>query len=132
MRKFIVCAALALSLAVVAVGTASAKVKAKKLTFGQDFWVGNTLVKKGTYKVAYDDKTGEVTFSDKETTLARTTVRAEKRKGSKAGWDVVLSSKDDGLALVSITFPGDGQRLVVGGDAAGGGSQNGAAESPRR
>lgn len=132
MRKFIVCAALALSLAALSVGTASAKVKAKKLTFGQDFWVGGTLVKKGTYKIAYDDKTGEVTFSDKETTLARTTVRAEKRVGSKGGWDVVLSPKDDGLALVSITFPGDGQRLVIGGDAAGGGSHSGEAASPQK
>jgi hypothetical protein len=132
MRKFIVCAALALSLASASVGTtASAKVKSKKLTFGQDFWVGSTHVKRGTYKVAYDDKTGEVTFSDKETTLARTSVRVEKRAGSKSGWDVMLLSKGDGLALVSITFPGDSRRLVVG-DNAGGGSQTGAAESPRK
>jgi hypothetical protein len=132
MKKIIVCAALSLLLAA-AVGTASAKVKARKLTFGQDFWVGNTLVKKGTYKVAYDDKTGEVTFSDKETMLAKTTVRVEKRGSSskKAGWDVVLSPKGDGLALVSIAFPGDGQMLVVGGDA-GGGAQSGEAASPQK
>jgi Flagellin D3 domain len=130
MRKFIVCAALALSLAA-SVGTASAKVKSRKLTFGSDFWVGDALVKSGTYKVAYDDKTGEVTISDKETTLAKTTVRVEKRGRSKAGWDVVLSPKGDGLALVSIAFPGDSQTLLVGSDA-GGGSQNGAAASPRQ
>jgi hypothetical protein len=131
MRKFIVCAALALSLAAASVGTASAKVKSKKLTFGQDFWVGSTLVKKGTYKITYDDKTGEVVFSDKETTLAKTTVRAEKRDAGKGGWDVVLSSKGDGLALISFSFPGDGQKLIVGGDTAGG-SQSGAAESPQK
>ena len=131
MRKFIVCAALALSLAAASVGTASAKVKAKKLTFGSDFWVGNTLVKKGTYKVAYDDQNGEVTISDKETTLAKTTVRAEKRERGKAGWDVILSPMGDGLSLVSIAFPGDAQMLVVG-DAPAGGSQSGAAASPQR
>jgi hypothetical protein len=132
MGKFIVCAALALSLALVSVGTtASAKVKSKKLTFGQDFWVGSTLVKKGTYKIAYDDKTGEVTFSDKETTVASATVRVEKRAGSKSGWDVILSSKGDGQALVSISFPDDSQKLIIG-DNAGGGAQAGAAESPRK
>ena len=130
MRKFIVCAALALSLALASVGTASAKVKSKKLTFGQDFWVGSTLVKKGTYKITYDDKTGEIAFSDKQATVARTTVRAEKRGESKTGWDVILSSKGESLALVSITFPGDGQRLVIG-DSAGGGSQTDAVASPQ-
>ena len=118
MRKQLVCAALALAVCLVAAGAADAKSKSRKLSFGSDFWVGSTLVKAGTYKVAYDDKTGEVTINDKSSTLARTTVKVERRDKSKAGWDVELSQKGDGLALVSLSFPGDKQKLVVDGGAA--------------
>ncbi|HVF67894.1 MAG TPA: hypothetical protein VM914_09535 [Pyrinomonadaceae bacterium] len=119
MRKHSIRAALALALCLAAAGAASAKAKTNKLTFGSDFWVGSTLVKAGTYKVSYDDKTGEVSISDKTSTLARATVKAEPREKSKAGWDVVLAAKGGGLALVSLAFPGDKQNLVVGETAAG-------------
>ncbi|HKG12232.1 MAG TPA: hypothetical protein VKB12_02805 [Pyrinomonadaceae bacterium] len=119
MRKHSIRAALALALCLAAAGSAFAKVKSNKLTFGSDFWVGSTLVKAGTYKVSYDDKTGEVSIGDKATTLARATVKVEQREKSKAGWDVVLASKGSGLALVSLAFPGDKQNLVVGGATAG-------------
>ena len=119
MRKHSVCAALALVLCLASAGAAAAKPKAQSLTFGSDFWVGSTLVKAGTYKVAYDDKTGEVSISDKTTTLARATVKVEQREKSKAGWDVVLTSKGGGLALVSLAFPGDKQNLVIGDSTAG-------------
>lgn len=112
-------AALALALCLAAAGAAFAKTKTQKLTFGSDFWVGSTLVKAGTYKVSYDDKTGEVSISDKSSTRARATVKVEQREKSKVGWDVVLASKGGGLALVSLAFPGDKQNLVVGDAAAG-------------
>src|SRR5215207_8391589 len=114
MRKHSIRAALALALCLAAAGAAFAKAKTQKLTFGSDFWVGSTLVKAGTYKVGYDDKTGEVSISDKSTTLARATVKVEQRDKSKTGWDVVLASKGGGLALVSLAFPGDKQNLVIG------------------
>ena len=128
MRKHSIRAALALALCLAAAGAASAKVKTQKLTFGTDFWVGSTLVKAGTYKVAYDDKTGEVSISDKTSTLARATVKVEQREKSKAGWDVVLASKGGGLALVSLAFPGDKQNLLVG-DSAAGSSDSGASST---
>lgn len=119
MRKHSIRAALALALCLVAAGAAFAKDKTQKLTFGSDFWVGSTLVKAGTYKVSYDDKTGEVSISDKTTTLARATVKVEQREKSKTGWDVVLAPKGGGLALVSLAFPGDKQNLIVGDATAG-------------
>ena len=119
MRKHSIRAALALALCLASAGAAAAKAKTKTLTFGSDFWVGSTLVKAGTYKVGYDDKTGEVSISDKSSTLARATVKVEQRAKSKAGWDIVLASKGGGLALVSLAFPGDKQNLVVGDATAG-------------
>jgi hypothetical protein len=119
MRKQSVCAAVALVVCLALAGAASAKPKSRNLTFGSDFWVASTLVKAGTYKLTYDDKTGEVSISDKTTTLARATVKAEQREKSKAGWDVVLAQKGGGLSLVSFAFPGDRQNLVVGDSTAG-------------
>ena len=125
MRKHSVCATLALVLCLVLAGAASAKPKSRTLTFGSDFWVGSTLVKAGTYKVTYDDKTGEVSINDKSSTLARATVKVEQREKSKAGWDVVFAEKGGGLSLVSLAFPGDKQNLVVGDTTAGSSSSGG-------
>ena len=126
MRKHSVCATLALVLCLVLAGAASAKPKSRTLTFGSDFWVGSTLVKAGTYKVTYDDKTGEVSISDKKSNeLARATVKVEQREKSKAGWDVVFAEKGGGLSLVSLAFPGDKQNLVVGDTTAGSSSSGG-------
>ena len=128
MRNHSVCAAVALAVCLALAGAASAKPKSRTLSFGSDFWVGSTLVKAGTYKLTYDDKTGEVSISDKTSTLARATVKAERREKSKAGWDVVLAQKGDGLSLVSVAFPGDKQNLVVG-DSTAGSSNSGASSS---
>ncbi|MDT7780755.1 MAG: hypothetical protein QOC99_3267, partial [Acidobacteriota bacterium] len=106
---------------VLSVGAASAKVKTRMLTFGTDFWVGDTLVKRGTYKVTYDEKTGEVSLSDRQkNTLAKATAKVEQRESAKAGWDVVLAPKGGGVALVSLSFPGDRQNLVLGDSTAAG------------
>jgi len=129
MRKQTFCAAAALALCMTWAGGASAKAKTKLLSFGSDFWVGSTLVKAGTYKVTYDDKTGEVTIAergDKGATVARATAKVELRDKAKSGWDVVLASKGAGLALVSLSFPGDKQNLVVDGSAAASSSASGA------
>lgn len=129
MRKQTFCAAAALALCLAWAGGASAKAKTKLLSFGSDFRVGSTLVKAGTYKVTYDDKTGEVTIAergDKGATVARATAKVELREKAKSGWDVVLASKGAGLALVSLSFPGDKQNLVVDGTAAAASSSTGA------
>src|SRR5438477_11840634 len=97
MRKQFICAALALALGALSVGTASAKVKTRKLTFGSDFWLGDTLVRKGTYNVSYDDKANEVRLADKQNTVARAAAHAEKREHEAAVWDVTLAPKADGV-----------------------------------
>lgn len=129
MRKHSVCATLALALCLAAAGAVVAKPKSRMLTFGSDFRAGSTLVKAGTYKVTYDDKTGEVSISDKTTILARVTVKVEQRERGKTGWDVVLAQKGDGLSLVSVAFPGDSRNLVVGDSTTAGTSNSDASPS---
>ena len=135
MRKQFICAALAAALVALSVGTASAKVKTRKLTFGSDFWLGDTLVKRGTYSVSYDDKTNEISIADKQNTIAKAPARAEKREHESYAWDVTLAPKGDGQALVRLAFPGDKQTLVVGdataSNAKGGSTTDGSTTGPR-
>ena len=107
--------ALALVLcATVAGGIASAKVKDRMVSFGQDFMVGSTAVKKGTYRVVFDDRTNELTIQDKQkTTIAKTSAHLEKRKNKSPGLDIGMAERGDNHVLTSVAFPGDGQTIIV-------------------
>ena len=117
MKKLTVRIALVLALCATSGSIVSAKVKSKTLTFGTDFWVGNTLVRKGTYKVSFDDQTNEITITDKATTVAKVSAQVTKREHAKRSWDVALATSGDRTTLVSLAFPEDKQTLVVNGDA---------------
>jgi hypothetical protein len=113
MKKLTVRIALVLALCATSGSIASAKVKSRSLTFGTDFWVGNTLVRKGTYKVAFDDQTNEISIIDKKTVVAKVPAQLKKREGSKRAWDVALVTVGDRMTLVSLAFPEAGQTLVL-------------------
>jgi hypothetical protein len=78
--------------------TASAKVKSRVITIGQDFSVAGTTLKAGTYRFSFDDQKNELTVIDRKTkeVLARAEARAEERQG-----DVPLAS----VQLVGDTAP---------------------------
>src|SRR5215213_6427604 len=114
MKKFAVSMILALVLCALSGGTALAGVKSKTVSIGVDFVVGNTLVKKGTYKLRFDTATNELTIVAKDkTVVARAVAHLEKRQKSASGTDIVLAQNGDGHALVSIAFQGDSQNIVV-------------------
>jgi hypothetical protein len=94
---------------------ALAKVRSKTITFGMDFMVGNTLVKKGTYKVNFDDKTNELTLVAKDKTIAaKATAHLEKRTDSQSVV-AVLTQKGENQVLISLNYPGDSQSIVITG-----------------
>ena len=109
--------ALALALcATVVGGVASAKVKDRMVSFGQDFMVGSTAVKKGTYRVVFDDRTNELTILNKQkTTIAKTSAHLEKRKNKSLGLDIGMIERGNNHMLMSVAFPGDGhgQTIIV-------------------
>ena len=114
MKKLTIRIALALALCAASGSVAaSAKVKTRSLTFGTDFWVGNTLVKKGTYKIAFDDQTNEISILDKTTVVAKVPAQVKKREGSTRAWDVALVSVGDRMTLVRLAFPEASQSLVL-------------------
>ena len=134
MKKLTVRIALMLALCATSGSIVSAKVKSKSLTFGTDFWVGNTLVKKGTYKVVFDDQTNEISIMDKATVVAKVPAQVTKREQAKRAWDVSLATAGDRTTLVSLAFPEDKQTLVIN-NAAGlaekSQGENSSVEKPR-
>ncbi|HZB45504.1 MAG TPA: hypothetical protein VE360_09685 [Pyrinomonadaceae bacterium] len=121
MYKVMTRVALALLLCVLAAAPSLAKVKSRHITIGQDFTVGGTAVKSGTYIFSFDTSTNELTVSDKKTkqVLARVAATTGERNSNSRTVDVKLSD-DSARALVSVAFAGEKQAFVVGSSAAAG------------
>ena len=114
MKKFAAHFVIALMVCALAGTAALAKVKSKTITVGMDFVVGDTLVKRGTYKFSFDDQTNQLTITAKDkTVVARVAARIEKRQQEATGMDVVLAQKGDKQALVSIAFYRETENIVV-------------------
>ena len=92
-----------------------------KVTFKRDVTVGGTVVKKGAYKVAFDEKTGELSILKGEKTVATAPARIEKLKRLA---EDSYSFRSDDKALTSVAFK-DGNLAVIqgGGESAGERSQ---------
>ena len=94
---------------------AFAEVKSDKVTFSEDITVNGTVVKKGTYKVMFDDQSSELSIVGKDkATVAKTKVRTETRQNKASRTEVNSSQKDNAQVLRSITFGGDNKLLVIG------------------
>src|SRR3954469_9262514 len=103
---FVVCA--------LASSAAFAKVKSSMVTFGVDFTVGDTFVKKGTYKLVFDDQTKELTVIAKDkTVVAKTIAHLKNRKNSASAIEINLVRRGENQALVSMSFPNDKLLIVL-------------------
>jgi len=88
--------------------------KSKTITVGMDFVVGNTMVKKGTYKWTFNKTTNELTITSKDkTVVAKTVARLEKREKAAIGTHLVFADRGGNQALISLAFPGDNQDIVI-------------------
>ena len=115
MKKHATSIMLALVICALSGGPALAKVKSRSVSFGQDFWVGGTLVKAGTYRLNFDDATGEVTLVDKKkATVAKINAWAEKRDAGARGLEIKMVPKGEHQMLHSVAFPGEKQTVVCG------------------
>lgn len=103
---FILCAMTGISTA--------AKERRETITFYDDIKIDGTLVKKGNYRLTFNDETGELTISRNGTTVAKTMARMEKREGKAARTEISSVINNGTRELRSITFRGESQSLVVG------------------
>ncbi len=94
---------------------ALAKERSRTITFGSDFVVGSTEVKAGTYKVTFNDETNEVSILDRKTkaVIAKAPAKLEERVSSTGSLDMRWATKGNTQVLISITFPGAKQNIVV-------------------
>ena len=96
---------------------ASAGTIVKKVKFLRDVTVGGTLIKAGTYKVLYDDQTGELTITKGGKTVAKAPARIEKLKRLDEN---SYSFRNDNNALMSVAFKGGNLAVIQGGGESAG------------
>ncbi|HEX8282945.1 MAG TPA: hypothetical protein VF588_06300 [Pyrinomonadaceae bacterium] len=120
MKKITTHFAAALLLLCVAVSPAFAKVKSRTITVGQDFAVGGTVVKAGTYRFSFDDQKNELTVTDRKSkeVVARSDARAEQRKGGPLTMQLDLVDSGSSKTLASVAFAGEKQSYVLAGSSA--------------
>ena len=92
---------------------AFAKVRKHTVTFDTDIKVNDTLVKKGTYQVRYDDETGQLSILQNGKVVAQAMTRLEDRV--KKANDFVLRSEVNGdqTQLTGVTFDGSDKNVVI-------------------
>jgi hypothetical protein len=120
MKKLTTRFATALLLCVLCAAPAFAKAKSRVLTVGQDFVVGATTVKAGTYIFSIDDATNELTVLNKKTkeVVARAETRVESRGKGPFRLDVQLVESNGTQTLASIAFDGEKNSYTIAGSAA--------------
>ena len=94
--------------------TAFGNTRKSNIAFSADTKVNGTLVKKGEYEAVFDDQSGELSIFKGAKLIVKTTARLEKRDQKARGTEVqtILDGMDQ--KLVSITFSGSQENLVVG------------------
>lgn len=92
---------------------AFAKIHKHTVTFDSDIKVNDTLVKKGTYQVKFDDETGQLSILQNGKTVAQSMTRIETR--SKKANDFVLRSttKGDEKQMIGVTFGGSDKDVLL-------------------
>lgn len=93
---------------------ALAEGKSKSVTFTENVTVNGTLVKRGTYKVTFDEQSNEMTIERNGKTVAKAAARTEKRDQKVERTQVNTRKNNNVVELSSITFGGDDQSIVVG------------------
>jgi hypothetical protein len=120
MKKMTTRISTALLLGLLCVAPAFAKAKSRVLTVGQDFVVGTTTVKAGTYVFSVDEATNELTILNKKTkeVVARAETSAQVRDKGPFKLDFQLVDNNGAKTLASIAFEGDKNSYTIAGASA--------------
>ena len=113
MRRIVNRLITALALCALVSTLAFAKDKSEDVTLPQDVVINGTLVKKGEYKLKFDEKAGELLLLKGKKVVARTKAQLEQREKEAARTEFGIISQGDAKALRSITFRGERQTIVM-------------------
>jgi hypothetical protein len=91
---------------------ALATTSTREVTFSSPVTVNGTLVAAGTYKIAFDDQTSELTIRNGKKIMATAPARLEKVPGRASS---VYSTRTEGTSkvLVSVGMKGGDQVLII-------------------
>jgi hypothetical protein len=92
--------------------TALAGVKGKNVTFQEDLTVGDTLVKKGDYKVTFDDQAQELKVLKGGKVVAQTTAHTGEVKSGRYKTVYTTLKAADGTKLLSSVDMGGGYAVI--------------------
>jgi DNA-binding beta-propeller fold protein YncE len=117
MKKMTTRIATALLLGILCAAPAFAKAKSRLITVGQDFVVGATTVKAGTYIFSVDEATNELSVINKKTkeVIARAETRAQSRGKGPFKLDFQLVDNNGTQTLASIAFDGEKNSYTIAG-----------------
>lgn len=92
---------------------AFAKSKQTKVTFEVDTKVNETLVKRGTYEVIFNEESGELSILKGRKLVAKASGRLEMRERKLKGTEFKTVKDGNETAFVSIAFGGSDQKVVL-------------------
>ncbi len=90
-----------------------AKERTETLNLTQDVTINGTLVKKGQYKLKFDEQTGELLIMKGKKVVAKTTAKMEARTDKADRTEVNTITNGTQNELRGISFRGESQRIVV-------------------
>jgi hypothetical protein len=96
---------------------AFAKTRRDTVTFPTNIKVGGTLVKQGTYDLKFNEETNELSILKGGKVIAKASTRTEKSTKAKGTQFISIGSGDE-RQLLSVTFSGSDQKIVVSGSEA--------------
>ena len=93
--------------------TAFAKHRQARVDFAADLNVNGTVVKKGSYKVVFNEETGELSILKNGDVVASTNARLEARSRKAGGTEVHTRKVDMGYELTGFAFSGANENVVL-------------------
>ncbi len=115
MKSFLKYSTLVVALcALTSLPVSAAKVRKVTVTFPENITVNGTVVKAGTYRLQFDEESGELKIEKNGDVVATTKARLEKRESKAKQTAVTTHEQGDTTELVSIAVNGEDQNLVVG------------------
>ena len=92
---------------------ALAKVHKHKVTFISDIKVSNTLVKKGTYDLKFDDETGQLSIVKNGKVVAQSMAKLEQRDKTASDFRLRSGGSGDDSQLLGVQFGGSDKEVVI-------------------
>ena len=99
--------------------SAFAEMKSKSITFSKPVTVNGVTINPGTYKLEFDPEKNELSIAKGGKVLATAPAHAETTPTKATGTRIETTHTDNGDLLVSITFNGKDQRIVLANGAGG-------------